>query len=121
MDNVSIQLKVADEIKKSGPAVESIVVSKLVEIETTKRSNMLIEALAHLKKERNSLVKINKPDQEVFISPGVPGTFTYSAARNKEITEANDKIKKLEKAIDTALDKNDGGSYAELEKLIPKG
>lgn len=118
MNNKSVQVTVADQIKDSGPQVEAIIVSKLVGLEIEKRSGLVISGLSKLNDLQREFNKFNKPDVEVFTSPGVKGEGTYSKARSEEIINGQAKVKKLSDAIDLALEKNDGDSYGKLSEIL---
>lgn len=114
----SVLVAVAETIKNSGKNVEDIVVSKLVEIEVSKRVDTIITAISKLDTLKKDFNKINKPDQSIYTSPGIKGEGTYSENRNKEILDTQIKIKKLSDAIDLSLDKNDGEYYGKLSDIL---
>lgn len=116
--SLTIQQKVAEEIKGSGSNVQNFVVKELVDIEVRKRTDLAIKGLAELDKQRKEFAKINKPDIQTFVRPGAPGEGSYSAERNKAITDGQAKLNKLANALDAALDKNDGDSYGKLAELL---
>jgi hypothetical protein len=120
MSGVSIQQKVATKIAESGPAVEDIIVGKLVQAELSKRTELVMKGMGILDTLRKDLKKIDKPDIEgTFNAEGQPNNDAkYTKGKIDEITKAKQKVEKLTKAIDEALEKNDGDSYGKLNELI---
>jgi len=113
MQAQDIASRIADTIKGGNQTVIDNVVNTLVQKEQEKRANTLITGLDLLDQLKRDLRKV-KPDVVIFSLDGSKAIEQYSAAAFKAINESNQKIAKLEKALETALTT---GDYSDLNNV----
>lgn len=121
MSHVSIQTAVAEEIKGSGDKVKQIVIAKLADLEINKRVEAIQTGLGKIKGLQADLKKLDKPDVKNHFPNGegkLEAISGYSDDLVTKITKAKEGLAKLEKAVDTALEKNDGDSYGKLYEAL---
>jgi hypothetical protein len=118
----TIHSAVAEQIKDSGQRVVTIVVDKLVQVEIEKRTEALLKGLAKVTTAKNDLKKLDKPDIKQHFPDGEGGFLKpvegYSEDLMKKVNGAKEALAKLEKILDTALEKNDGDSYGKLYEAV---
>jgi len=119
MANVkSTEVLEAVRVKLEGAPEE--VKSKLVDLLVTREINyrvdLLDQALAKLKDLKKELMKVH-PDQEHYTSDGVK-SLTYSKAKFEEKKKLEDKIEKLDTAIENAM--SSPNSFTKLAETLQK-
>ncbi len=102
----SIGQKVAASITDAGPAILSKVIDKLASLEIEKRADALLNGVNAAISAKRELQKI-KPDQQSFDASGKVVTETYSKAKVEERKKAEEKLAKIEAAVEKAVNKND--------------
>ncbi len=116
---VSVQQKVADEIKNCGPKVEQIVIDTLVNKEINTRQDILLKGLGRLKTLKKEFKAIDRNDSIMYVRG--EKVESMSEARFKQIEKDGKAIKDLELAINKALEDNTTESYEKLNKLCAAG
>lgn len=102
MNAKSINEVVSEKIKSAGPQpVVDAVVALLVQKENDRRVKALAEALEAAAKAQQELFKV-KPDNVTFNEDGSPASSTYSKAKLDEKKKLQEKLAKIEKAIENA-------------------
>ena len=120
MSAISIQTKVAEEIKGSGPKVEQYVIDALASQEISKRKDAIIAGLSKLKTMQGELKKLDKADVKTHVpeAGGYKAVEAYSDELLKQVNEAKQKLKKFEDTLNEALEKHDGESYSKLYDAV---
>src|ERR1041384_5725629 len=98
--------KVAEEITKLAPRVESEVVAILVNRQVKKRVDALVSVLDMVDKANKDLLKL-RADMVFFNEAGEALEPVFSKSKNEEKKKLKVKIDKLEKGLTKALEKND--------------
>ncbi len=114
----SIATTVAERLSNIAPAVADKVVEHLVNKELTRRSEAVIGGLAELDKLNGEFKKL-KPDVNTFNADGTAATSTWTKPKLEEKNKAEQKIAKLTKAIDKALNDNDYSDLYNFSKSAP--
>jgi len=114
----TIQEAVAEKITQSGENVANTVIEKLAEVEISKRVDAITKAVQKQEQLEKDLKKINKNDVVTYIE-GTP-TEVMSKNRFEEIKKSKEKIDKLTKAIDFALNQNSFDAYNKLAETLKK-
>lgn len=109
------------KIKESAPIVADRVQNALVEAELKVRQDAFLAVLGKLNETKAAAKRI-KPDGKTFaVGPdGLPvaePTLTYSEAKIKELKQNTDEQKKLEDALNKALE----GDFSKVKELAAKG
>lgn len=112
----TIRESVGEKLAASGPTVESLVIEKLVQIEVDARVDTIMRALTLREKFEKALKKINRPDTITYVDN--ERREATSEARFKEITAATEKLDKLDKLINDALEVNDTEKYGKLNEFL---
>lgn len=113
---LSLQIKVADMIKTSGPQqVEDKVIGALVSREVSRRSDALTQAIDGLSKMEGDLKRI-KPDIVTYNEDASVKDSSFTKAKTEEKQKLDKKIDKYTKAINKALEANDYGDLYNLGK-----
>ncbi len=102
-------------IKTSGTEVANKVVDFFVKKEVDRRVTALTTAVTELEKLEKEALKV-KPDQQSFDADGKVVAETFSKAKFEEKKKAGEKIAKLRKAIEKALNDNDFGDLFNQSK-----
>jgi hypothetical protein len=110
MTTQNIATAVAERLANIAPAVADKVVEHLVNKELTRRSEAVIGGLSELDKLKGEFKKL-KPDVNTFNEDGSAATSSWTKPKLEEKNKAEQKIAKLTKAIDKALNDND---YSDL-------
>lgn len=107
MSAESVRVKVAEQMGGLSPKVLDRVVETIAEKELLRRTEACVKVWAQLELAERDLLKVNRED-------GVAVTFNaegkkeemkwFTPARVKEIEKAQEKIAKIKKALDKALD-----------------
>lgn len=111
---MDITLKVASAIAALAPAVEEGVIATLVERERNKRVDSIVVAIG----QYDNLVRegraFEKPDLPVYDSEGNLTSEGFSKQRYEQRTKHKERLAKLEKAINKALE----GDLGDLNNFI---
>lgn len=119
MNNVSIHEAVASKIAGSGETVKNLVIDQLAEVEINNRVELVKKGLAKVTTLKAELKKIDQPDGVSYAGSDKTGEIkTYSAGRIKEIESAKEKLTKVEKALDKALEDNSKDAYNKLADVV---
>lgn len=102
----SLMLEWAEKLK-DGKAVKDKWLDLLVNRELDERVALLDTALKKRTEQEKEIRKLNKPDQKLRDAKGVVLFEGFTEPKLKELTDAQDKLKKLDAALDLALSKND--------------
>ncbi len=113
MELNTLQQTVTENINSSNAAVADKVVNYFVEIEVDRRVNSLTKSIQELEKLDKDLLKV-KPDQKSYSAEGMVVAETFSQAKIDERKKLQEKINKLRKAIEKALNENQFGDLFNL-------
>lgn len=105
---------VTSALANSGETVRQKVIDTLVDQELNKRSEAIVRGLNEQSKLKKEAFKI-KPDILAYDDQGQEVSANWSKAKLEEKKKNEDKLSKLEKALEKALDKND---YGDLNNLL---
>lgn len=122
--STEIQKSVVEKIAGAGPSVKETVIAKLADVEITKRVDTITKAVQKLETLEKEYKKINKADNVTYVTTEGADTQrkeSMTEARYKEIGKAKLTIDNLEKAINSALEKNDADAYNKLNGLLGGG
>lgn len=111
----TVYTEVATKIAGCGPLVKDTVVSKVAEVEITRRTNIILTALEINDSLEKELKKVNREDIVTY-EAGVEKK-TMSKNRFEEINKLKDSLGELDKAVTTALNDNTDDSYQKLASL----
>jgi hypothetical protein len=107
---------VATKIAEISPAVNEKVIDHLVSIELEKRSSTIISSLEKLRGLQVELKKIRPDVGGAFDEDGNETKPTlYSKEKFEARKKATEQIEKLQKALDSAIDKGDMSKLYELK------
>lgn len=113
--------KIGENIGNSKDEVTKRVVGALVEREVASRTDACLALIAKLEELKKAAKKI-KPDIEQFaVEDGVPAmkpTLSYSKAKAEELKKNADEQKKIEDALNKALQ---DGDFTKAKELSAKG
>lgn len=112
----SINEQVAEKLAGISPAVNGKVVDLLVEKEVNRRVELITQGLSKLNEMDRETRKLSKPDVETFNADLTPAAPQFSKARAEEINKHREKVEKLTKALDKAIDNGDIGDLTNLVK-----
>lgn len=114
---VELLVTVSDKIKASGDAVVQKVVAARVEAELQKRADSLEKALVTRASLASEVKKLEKPDVDgTYDADGKEVTpASFSKARAKELKDKRDKLAKVDKLINAALENNEWGKLNEFK------
>lgn len=110
----TIGQKVAETISQAGPAVLAKVIDRLAAIEIDKRVSALENAVNAAVTTKRELQKI-KPDNVQYDITGKAVVETYTKAKIEEKQKLEQKLAKIEKAVDKAINKGDFGDLFNLK------
>lgn len=114
---MTLTQKVAEQITTLGSqAVEDRVVEILVEEEMGKRTQVVINAVNSINKQKKELNKINRNDVITYVD-GKEVT-AMSKQRYDEIKKAVEKLEKTENLLAKALESNNTDDYGKLEQHV---
>lgn len=102
----SIGQKVAANIADAGPAILGKVIDKLASAEIEKRADALLNAVNAAIATKRELYKV-KPDIVAYSGDGKVATENWSKAKLDEKKKLEEKLAKIEAAVDKAVNKND--------------
>ena len=111
----TIHEQVAEKLSGISPAVSERVVDTLVEKEVNRRVEMITQGLAKLSDMEREMRKLNKPDVETFNHDGSPANVGFTKQKLDDISKQQQKMDKLTKALDNAIDK---GDFGDLNNLV---
>jgi hypothetical protein len=113
----SIHTEVAEIISKSNDDVRKRVINSLVEEKLKKHESLILDGLGKLKTMRTELEQLKKKGKVVYGLDGKPaGAPVFEKAQVEEMKKAQEKLTKLEKALELALEKGDYTKLAEAGK-----
>jgi multidrug resistance efflux pump len=112
----SINEQVAAKLADISPTVTGKVVDLLVEKEVNRRVELITQGLSKLNEFDRETRKLSKPDVEAFNADLTPAAPQFTKARVEEIKKHGEKVEKLTKALDKAIDSGDIGDLANLVK-----
>lgn len=113
MSNDKVREEVASILANNGKdRVRAAIVQKLADEEVAKRTELVLTAMNALSRLRADLKKF-KPDQKGFDVDGKLISEMYSEAKTQERKKLGEKIEKLEKSINLALENDD---YSKLKE-----
>ncbi len=110
----SIGLKVAEQIANAGPAILDKVINNLASLEIEKRASALLNGVNLAVATKRELQKI-KPDQQSFDASGKVVFESYSKTKVEEKKKLEEKLAKIEKAVELAVNSNDFSKVSELK------
>lgn len=113
---MTIRQDIAAKIAEINPLVKDRAVEAIVEREVAKRANTIVSGLDKLRTLNNDLKKI-KPDQIVYDGEGKVQSEGWTQAQLKKLAEAKAACKKLDAAIEKALN----GDLGDLNNIVGKG
>lgn len=108
----TIQNKIAEQISTLAPAVEDEVVKALVNRQLNKRSTAVVSAVDLLERLEIDLRKINP--EKTYDKDGNVVSEYYTKQKLEERNKLLQKIEKLNKALNKALEKSDYGDLYNL-------
>lgn len=111
----TIHEKVAERLSDISPAVTDKVVDLLVDKEVNKRVDNITQGLAKLDDLEKERRKHSKPDVQTYKEDLSPADPQFSKERVDAIQKLNQKIEKLTKALDKAID---AGDFGDLNNLL---
>lgn len=108
----TIQEVIAERITKSGEYVTNLVAERLAQVEISKRVDTVIDALKKHDQLTLSLNKVSRNDIFTYVN-GLQ-VEAMSKDRFEEIKKTKEKLERLTKLIDTALNQNTSDAYDKL-------
>lgn len=111
---VLVLAEVTDRIRNSGAAVREQVVTALVDKEINDRAGLIQKVLDMRKAAELDLRKASKADIETFDAEGKQ-SLAFSKDQVKARKDAQEKLDKIDKALDKALGDNDFSKLKELK------
>lgn len=108
----SIGIKVAEQIASAGPAILGKVIDKLATVEIEKRADALLNAVNAAVATKRELQKV-KPDNVTYDGEGKVASETYSKAKIDEKKKLQEKLAKIEAAVEKAV----GGDFSKVLEL----
>lgn len=110
----SVAAKVAEKLKALGPgAIEEAAINVMVDRTVKKRTDAVVSVLDKIDSGERELRKL-APDQVAYDEGGKKTGETYSKAVVEQRQQATQKIGKLRKALDKALNEGDFGDVLNL-------
>jgi hypothetical protein len=112
-----IHTEVAEIVAKSNDDVRKRVVNSLVEEKLKKHESLILDGLGKLKTMRTELEQSKRKGVVSFGLDGKPlGSPSFTKAQIDEMKKSQEKLTKLEKALENAIDKGDYSKLAEASK-----
>ena len=112
----SINIAVAEQVAKVGSTkVVELVVDKLVTAEVSKRAEALASAIKLAEDTLREQRKASKADQVSIAADGTK-TETFSAKAYESLKKVNEKLAKIDKVVENAIEKSEWGKLYELVK-----
>lgn len=102
----SIGQKVAANIADAGPAILGKVIDKLASAEIEKRADALLNAVNAAIATKRELYKV-KPDLVAYNADGKVASENWTKPKLEEKKKLEEKLAKIEAAVDKAVNKND--------------
>lgn len=112
----SLRDAVAAEVNQISPQVHDRVKQHFVDTEINRRVDLVVKGMDTLHQLNTDLRKINKPDVNTFNGDGTPAASSFTKPRLDEINKLNERINKLTRAIDAALN----GQVNDLKTFLDK-
>lgn len=103
----TIQETIAEALKGLSPRVESEVVARIADRTVDKNVDILVKCVDLLTAEEAALKKLERPDNVQFDKDGKSVSETYSKTRWDEVKKKRERIEKIKKAINKALENSD--------------
>lgn len=113
--STDILTTISEQLKTSGDAVRQKVVQGRVDAEVNKRADALEKALKLRTETQVELKKQDKPDNVLKDKDGKVIHEAFTDARIKERKKLQEKITKIDKAIDAAFNDNEWGKLKDLK------
>lgn len=111
----TLRSTIAEQIAGISSAVNDRVVSALVEAEAQKRADTIVKGLDKLQTREREGYQLAKGDVVTYNEDGTVATQTFTQDRLKARKENNEKMDKLVRALDKAIDK---GDMSDLYKIV---
>lgn len=105
---------VANGLANSGPTVRSMVTDLLVKKELERRTSLIVQAVGEIDK-LDAQIRKTKPDQKILSATGEVVSEGYSPAKHQELTKAQARRKKIEDAVNLALEQN---NFSKIEEVF---
>jgi hypothetical protein len=112
---VTIREAVASKLAESGPQVNQTVIDLLAGKEIERRTTAILSGLSEKDRIEKDIRKI-KPDNVAFNEKGEQVRAEYTKAKYEELKKANEKLDKVTKATEAALN----GDYTKLFDYLEK-
>lgn len=109
----NVKEMVAERIANSGPTILEGVIEHLVKETVDKRKAVAVQGYAEYAKLEKELLKL-KADQLIYDENGAVIQQGFKKETVDAIKKTKEKMEKLNRAIDKALDKNDWGDLTNL-------
>jgi hypothetical protein len=110
---VTLLSSISEKVKESNDAVREQVIENRVSKEINKRVEALDKALGARSAAQGDVRKLDRPDVKALDSEGKIVSEAYSEERFKELKKAREKLEKIDKAIDKALN----GDFSKLNEI----
>lgn len=110
----NINQEVAKRIASSGADITERVIAHLAEEEIKRRADKVVQTVVEINKLTKSLDKV-QPDVVSYNEDGTVANKAWSKNKLEEKKKLTDKIAKLQKALDKALDQSDFGELLGLQ------
>jgi len=117
----TIQESVAEQLSNCGTTVFNTVIENFVKVEINSRVDQISKAITKQEQLEKDLKKLNKGDVVTFVGDNMDTQVTsMSKQRFEDIKKLKEKIGKLTKAIEFALENNTTDSYVKLAEALKK-
>lgn len=112
----TINEQVAEKLAEISPTVESKVVDLMVDKEVSRRVELITQGLGKLSDWEREGRKLSKPDVETFNEDGSQASAVFSKSHLDALTKHNERVAKLTRALDKAIDAGDMGDLINFLK-----
>lgn len=117
MNSLELKNKISEKLSNSSEKIQEIVLSKYVDLEVERRSDLLFQGIETLNRLNKDLVKLDKPDIEEYDSEKTK-IVKFSKGRIEQINKLKEQIKKIETCVEITFDSNTLESYNKLDELL---
>ena len=117
MNSLELKNKIAEKLTTSSEKIQDMVLSRYVDLEIERRSDLLFQGIEALNKLNKELTKLDKPDIEEYDSEKTK-IVKYSKGRIEQIRKFKEQSKKFESSTEAAFDNNTLESYNKLDELL---